>query len=194
MVDEHDNDVTGDRAPASREAAAGASELDRALADLRADVSVEAIRRARTSAARSRSAVTVSEMLAGCHGMTVTVHLAGDSACSGKVTEVGLDYVCIESPGGPVWAVLDTVLAVSAPVDPGSVAGTRPLSGSRLVDVLEDLALTEAEVVLTLSNGGRVAGMILATGSSVTLRDAGSFTLIQLARITKVSCPGARFI
>ena len=196
MVDDPNDDVSGssNASDGSRHSDPSVTaDADLALADLRAEMSAERIRRDRVAVERSRSEVQPAELLAHCSGSTVTVLLRGSTSSTGTVTEVGRDYVCIDTSVGPLWIALGAVLAVTGQVDPGLAAGAGHTIDSSLVDVLEDLMFAESEVAVSLVNGDRLSGRIVGVGASVTLGDDNGFTLIALSAIAKLNCPKTRF-
>lgn len=196
MVDDPNDDVSGssNASDGSRHSDPSVTaDADLALADLRAEMCAERIRRDRAAVERSRSEACPAELLAHCSGAPVTVRLLGSASCTGTVTEVGRDYVCIDSSVGPQWITLEAVLGVTSQVDPGFAIGAGHTIDSSIVDVLEDLMFAESEVAVGLVNGERTSGRIVGVGASVTLNDDSGFTLISMSAIAKFNCPKARF-
>lgn len=188
MVDEHSTD------PAPEHGEAGpvrgdqdTPDMDRDLAQLRVEMSIEQLRHRRTATERSRSEVRAANLLVGSIDRTATIWLVPGGTISGHVVEVGRDYLCMEPATGPVWISLDVVAAVRTPVDPGTAPSATSTVGVGLLDILEDLIVAEREINVVLCSGEAITGMPTAVGQAMTLRHPTGFVLVPLHAVATVS-------
>lgn len=145
-------------------------DADLYLAGLRSSQAAERLRRDNREAQRRREWATLSSMLAGSVDLSVVIHTLDRSTHSGKVVEVGGDYVAIESTNGIRWIALDAVCAVESPAEKPVDVEAAEGRQSILVDVIDDLIAAEAILNVTLVSGATLHGEATAVGASLFLR------------------------
>jgi hypothetical protein len=144
-----------------------------------ADARGEAERRSLLAGVATESATFVGALVdLGESAAPVSVRTRAGRLHVGSIVLVGLDFAVVEGAGGQLWCPLSAIAGVRV------VAGSPPATGARvgtdlgLADALALLVEDHPRVVLELSSGEAVAGVLLAVGVDVlTLRSEGGDVL-----------------
>lgn len=123
---------------------------------------------------------------------------------TGQVAEIGADYVCMSTTENTVWISIREIAAVRSAADPGAPAASTGgpdarLVDARLVDVIQDLILSEVTIILTIRGGAQISGTPTTVGPSVTLVDDRGNTTVNVDAIVIMSqlmakSPGGRTV
>lgn len=183
MVEGHGDASTGSDPRSGR----STSDPDVQLAELRADLSIEDLRRRRSRTERARSEIRIEDVLAGSLHLRVDVLVASGARITGSLVEIGSDYICLQCEPGAVWIRSGAVQAVATPHDPASRVGSSGAISASLPQVLEDLMLSERELMVGLNSGERIVGLPIAVGSVLTLRGVDGYTVVTLNEVATIS-------
>lgn len=192
MVEEHDDDAVAHRSATEADLARisgrrGDDDADSALADLRSELSIDEMRNRRRRREYSRHLATPPRVLCGSIGDRVTVWLSTGSSETGEVVSTGRDHACLDIGGDPRWITYTGIEAVASPLDPATALPRAVEGDATLIDVLEDLALSEVTVSVLLSSGSRISGIPLSAGEALTLRTDNGFVVVETTSIVVVS-------
>lgn len=193
MVEPNDDDATHHgsfptEADITRISGGGSSDdHDAALADLRSDLSIEDLRRRRRQQEWSRREVTPTSVLAGSIGERVTLWLSTGTELFGTVTEVGTDYVCLDTGRDHTWIRIAETTGVRTEMDPATMVSDPPTLSATLIDVIEDLMMAEVTVSVVLRGGARTSGTPLTIGESLMIRDDRGHTVLEPSTVVAIS-------
>ena len=132
--------------------------------------------------------VSLASVLRAAVGQQVSVHTASGAVAHGVVAEVGDEVVELARSGvgapGARWFALGALRAVQVAGEPG---GEPAAAGGRtLAELVEDLR--GEEVVVGLTTGGSLTGVVVGNGRVVTLRAAdGSHAVVARDAIESIA-------
>lgn len=195
MVEANDDDVTPHRSSPDADIARisgrrSDSDHDSGLAELRSELSIDDLRSRRREREFTRHAASPSRVLHGSLGARVVIWLSTGSTISGELVETGHDYACVDISGDHRWIAFGAIVAVGSPIDPASTIKRSSMIDAALIDVIEDLTLSEVSISILMTGGSRITGTPLGVGEALIMRDEHGFVVVAVDSVVAISRRG----